>query len=403
MSRTAAPITPGSRGFVVVLSMCIATTALGVDTVLPAYDEIRTSLGLAVGATEVTGLVTFYLMGNAAGLLPAGLLADRFGRRAVMWAGLVLYVVGAVGSILAPTLATMLVARFVWGLGSAGPRVAAVAMVRDGFVGEQMARQMSLIMAVFMIVPAVAPAMSAGLLTVGPWESVFWTCAVLAVVVAAAVSRLPETLVVADRRPLAARAVGSSLRTVVTTPGIPAYLVSLTALQGVFVAYLSGSELIIDQTYDLRRWFPLFFGVLSIGMLVGMLLNGRFVERLGLFRAVGLIYGGNLVVVGSMLVTALLTDGVPPFWAFAPLAALVLFFQQLLIPNLNASAMRPLAGVAGTGAAVLGMVPGVLGAVIGETVNRRFDGTVTPLAVGFVAATLVSGAAWWWAERGSTA
>lgn len=403
MSRTTGPIRPGSTGFTAVLSMCIATTALGIDTVLPAYGEIRSTLGLAAGATEVTGLVTAYLMGNAAGLLPAGLLADRYGRRAVMWAGLALYVIGAIGSILAPTLAVMLVARFVWGLGSAGPRVAAVAMVRDGFVGEQMARQMSSIMAVFMIVPAVAPAMSAGLLAVGRWQLVFWTCAGLALVVAAAVTRLPETLDAAARRPLAARSVGSSIRTVVTTPGIPSYLVALTALQGVFIAYLSGSELIIDQTYDLQRWFPLFFGVLSIGMLFGMLLNSRFVERLGLRRAVGLTYVGNVVVVGSLLAVALLTDGVPPFWVFAPLAGAVLFFQQLLLPNLNASAMRPLARVAGTGAAMLGMVPGVLGAVIGETINRRFDGTVTPLAVGFVAATLVSGAAWWRAERGSAA
>ncbi|MGA1074053.1 MAG: MFS transporter, partial [Ilumatobacteraceae bacterium] len=97
-------IRPGSRRFVAVLSMCMAVTALGVDTVLPAYDSIRSSLGLAEGASEITGLITFYLMGNALGLLPAGLLADRFGRRPVMWGGLGLYVAGAIGSVLAPTL-----------------------------------------------------------------------------------------------------------------------------------------------------------------------------------------------------------------------------------------------------------------------------------------------------------
>jgi DHA1 family bicyclomycin/chloramphenicol resistance-like MFS transporter len=143
----------GSKGFVAVLSMCMAVTALGVDTILPAYGEIRESLGLAEGATEVTGLITFYLMGNSIGLLPAGLLADRFGRKAVMWGGLALYLVGAVGTILAPSLAMMFAARFVWGLGGAGPRVAALAMVRDGFAGEQMAKQMSFVMAVFLLVP----------------------------------------------------------------------------------------------------------------------------------------------------------------------------------------------------------------------------------------------------------
>ncbi len=85
------------------------------------------------------GLVSIYLLGNSLGLLPAGVLADRFGRRPVMWGGLVLYVVGAVGSILAPSLSVMLLARFVWGLGAAGARVAAVAAVRDAYEGEQMA------------------------------------------------------------------------------------------------------------------------------------------------------------------------------------------------------------------------------------------------------------------------
>ena len=113
----------GSGGFIAVLSMCMAVTALGVDTILPAYGDIRDSLGLDENASEVTGLITFYLMGNALGLLPAGLLSDRFGRKPIMWGGLALYVVGAIGSIFAPTLTTMFVARFVWGLGGAGPRV----------------------------------------------------------------------------------------------------------------------------------------------------------------------------------------------------------------------------------------------------------------------------------------
>ena len=77
--------------------MGMAVTALGVDTVLPAFPDIRESLGLDADSTEVAGLITFFLMGSSAGLLPAGLLADRFGRLPVMWGGLVLYVAGAVG------------------------------------------------------------------------------------------------------------------------------------------------------------------------------------------------------------------------------------------------------------------------------------------------------------------
>ena len=394
-------IRPGSRRFVAVLSMCMAVTALGVDTVLPAYDEIRTSLGLADGATEITGLITFYLMGNALGLLPAGLLADRFGRRAVMWGGLALYVAGAVGSVLAPSLPVMLAARFVWGLGGAGPRVATLAMVRDEFSGERMAKQMSLIMAVFLIVPAVGPSLSAGLLVLGPWQIVFWMCAVAGVGVAALVSGLPETLPEQARRPLAVGSMGRGLLTVVTTPGTVASLVALTSLFGVFMAYLAGFELIVDQTYGLRPWFPLVFGVLSLSMLAGMLLNGRLVERLGLERLLGLVFAANLTAVAALALVVLVADGRPPFVLLVVLVGGVLFFQQMLIPNLNAAAMRPLGAVAGTGAALLGMIPGALGAVIGEAINRRFDGTARPISIAFVASSVIAWLAWRSAARRS--
>ncbi|MEO6570480.1 MAG: MFS transporter, partial [Ilumatobacteraceae bacterium] len=384
----------GSRGFLAVLSMCMAVTALGIDTVLPAYGEIRSTLGLAEGASEVTGLITFYFVGNSLGLLPAGLLADRFGRRAVMWGGLALYVVGAIGSILAPSLTVMFVARFIWGLGGSGPRVAALAMVRDGSAGEQMAKQMSLVMAVFLLVPAIGPTLSAGILALGPWQAVFWMCAVAAIVVAGFVTMLPETLPVEARRPLAVRSVWSSCRTVLSTPGNTAYMVSLTALFGVFMSYLASSELIVDQTFGLKPWFPAFFGGLALVMLVSMVVNGRFVERIGLRRLLSIVFVGNLVSVVVMLVVALATSGRPPFWLFVVLISAVLFSQQMLIPNINAAAMRPLATVAGTGTAILGMVSGVLGALIGEVINRRFDGTITPLAIGFVISSVVALAAW---------
>lgn len=389
----------GSKGFVAVLSMCMAVTALGVDTILPAYADIRESLGLAEDANEVTGLVTFYLMGNSLGLLPAGLVSDRFGRKAVMWGGLTIYVLGAVASILAPTLTTMFVARFIWGVGGAGPRVAALAAIRDGFEGEKMARQMSFVMAVFLLVPAIGPTLSAGILAVGPWQAVFWMCATAAVVVMVLVTMLPETLPPQSRRPLAARSIWRSTRTVLATPGTVWYLVSLTALFGAFMSYLASSELIVDQTFGLASWFPAFFGGIALVMLCAMLLNSRLVEGLGLTRLIRLTFVLSLTAVGALFLLALVTDGEPPFWLFVVLVAAVLFFQQMLIPNLNSAAMRPLAEVAGTGTAILNMVSGAVGAVIAEVINRQFDGTIFPFSIGFVVAAVIAVAAWVMAER----
>jgi MFS transporter, DHA1 family, multidrug resistance protein len=394
-----ARLVPGSRGFIATLAACMAVTALAIDSALPAFGEIRTAFDLADDATSVTGIITFFFIGSSLGLLPAGILADRFGRRPVMWGGLALYVVGAIASILAPSLWVMFVARFVWGLGSAGPRVAAMAMVRDAYEGEQMAKQMSLIMAVFILVPTFAPALAAGVLLIGPWQAVFWACAVVAVVVAGAVSLLPETLDVHQRRPLARRDVAGSIRTIFTTPGTIGYLMSLTALFGVFLSYLASSEIILEQVFHLGEWFPVFFGVVAMVMGASMYTNGRVVERLGLERIIRFGFGANLTATVALFVVAVATSGTPPFWLFMLLLAAVLFFQQLLIPNLNAAAMRPLGSVAGTAAATLGMVPGVLGAVIGSIIDRQFDGSITPLSIGFVISSAAAFAAWRWADR----
>ncbi len=392
-----AALVPGSRAFIGVLAMCMAVTALAIDSVLPAFPEIRRALDLQEGATAVTGLITFFFIGSSLGLLPAGLLADRFGRRPVMWGGLVLYVVGAIGSILAPSLGVMFVARFVWGLGSAGPRVAAMAMVRDAYSGAQMAKQMSLIMAVFILVPTFAPALAAGILLVAPWQVVFWMCAAVAVVVALSVVLLPETLTTEGRRTLGGKDLWRSCRSVLATPGTLGYLLSLTALFGVFMSYLASSEIILDQVFGLGSWFPVFFGALAVTMGGAMLLNGRVVERLGLRRIIALGFGANLIATSCLVVVAVVTSGTPPFWLYVMLLGTVLFFQQMLIPNLNAAAMEPLGGVAGTGAAILGMVPGVVGSLIGGLIDRQFDGTIRPLAIGFVISSAVAFGAWRWA------
>jgi DHA1 family bicyclomycin/chloramphenicol resistance-like MFS transporter len=394
-----ARLIPGSRGFIVVLAGCMAATALAIDASLPAFPEIRASFDLAADATSVTGIVTFFFIGSSLGLLPAGILADRFGRRPVMWGGLALYVIGAVFSIFAPSLWAMFVARFIWGLGSAGPRVAAMAMVRDAYDGEQMAKQMSLIMAVFILVPALAPALATAVLVIGPWQAVFWMCAALAVVVAASVTLLPETLATESQRALHGRDVARGLRAIVATPGTVGYLVALTALFGVFLSYLASSEIILDQVFGLEAWFPLFFGAIAVTMGSAMYVNGKFVEQLGLQRIIRLSFVANLASVAMLLAVAVATSGQPPFWLFAVLLGTVLFFQQMLIPNLNAAAMRPLGHVAGTAAAMLGMIPGVIGAVIGGFIDRQFDGTIRPLAIGFVISSLAAFGGWRWAAR----
>lgn len=388
--------------FTFVLAMGMAVTALGIDSVLPAFPDIRRAMGLSADSTEVAGLVTFFLIGSSAGLLPAGLLADRYGRRSVFFGGLVLYLAGAMAAVMAPTLPLMFAARFVWGLGSAGPRVAAMAMIRDSYEGDRMAKQMSFMMAVFILVPTFAPAVSSGLLAIGPWQLVFWMCAAAAALLLVTSLRLPETLAPDDRLALSAGDVWRSCRVVLVTPGSYGYLIALTAMFGVFISYIASSEIILDEVFGLSDWFPLYFGLMSLVMGAGMVLNGRLVERIGLDRLSGRVFVANLVAVVALLVVALATGGTPPFWLFVVTIAPILFTVQMLQPDLNAAPMRPLAQVAGTAAAIFGVVPGVLGALLGAVIDHLFNGTITPLAIAFVASNTIAWLGWRWAIRSMT-
>jgi DHA1 family bicyclomycin/chloramphenicol resistance-like MFS transporter len=149
--------------------------------------------------------------------------------------------------------------------------------------------------------------------------------------------------------------------------------------------------------FGLGEWFPLFFGGVALAMGFGMFTNGRLVERHGMDRMTSRTYLLALAGVAALLVLALATDGEPDFWFFLPVITVVMFAFQMLIPNLNAAPMQPLGQIAGTAAAILGMVPGALGSTIGLIVDRQFDGTIKPLSIAMVIGTLVSFAGWRWA------
>jgi DHA1 family bicyclomycin/chloramphenicol resistance-like MFS transporter len=387
---------PGTAAFTITISMATALTALGIDTLLPAFPEIREALDLPADSTQVATLVTIFLLGQGLGVLPAGLLADRFGRRPVLWGGLAIYILGAIAATFAPTIELMILARLLWGVGAAGPRVATTAMIRDAYEGTEMARQMSLIMAVFLVVPTIAPAIGTALLAVGPWQLVYLICAVAALAVLAASFRLPATMPVDARRKISMREVGGSIWTVLSTPGSAGYLISLTALFGSFMAYLGSSEIIIDEIFGLSDWFAVIFGGVAMVMAFGMLMNGRIVGRIGLVSTLKVVMAALLVANAVAIAAAVLTEGTPSLLVYLLALTPVIVFVQMLGPNINAAFMQPLGHVAGVAAAVIAMVPMVGGALLGNVINDAYDGTITPMVIGFaVAAVITAGTLAW--------
>lgn len=382
------------------LAMIMATTALGIDLMLPAFGEIREAFGLAEDSTAVAGIVTFYFIGLAASQVVWGPLADRFGRKAVLRSGFVLYVIGALASALAPSLGVLYAARLVMGFGAAGPRVMATAVIRDIFEGDAMARAMSLVMAVFVLVPVVAPSIGAGILLFASWRWVFGFCVIFAAVVFLWSVRLPETLKPEHRMELRFGAIRDATKVVLSNRQTLGYTLAITALFGAFSSYLASSELIIGGVFGRPEIFPIVFGAVAAAMGVAQLTNARIVGRFGVRR---MVHGAMFGFVGIALVLTLWAvgaDGVPAFWSYMAMFGVLLALYAVLYPNINTIAMDPMGRVAGMASAVIGLVSIAGGAALGSITDRLIDTTVTPMAAGFLGYGALGVLLIVWAERG---
>lgn len=390
----------GRAEFTAVLAMSMALAALGIDLMLPAFGAIRADLGLPSDSTAVAGLVTAYFLGLAAGQLLYGPIADRFGRRPALYLGYGIYGGGALLATFAPDLGLLLASRFVWGLGAAGPRVVTLAVIRDTFEGERMSRAMSFVMAVFILVPVMAPTLGALIVAVASWRWIFAACVLAVVVMASWSLRLPETLHEEHRLELRIGRIARAAREVVSHRRTAAYTLAMTALYGVFTSYIGSSEIIFSETFGRPGDFPVIFGGLAATMGAAMLVNARIVGRFGTRRLAHGVLVAYVVAAAVLLLLALVTAGRPPLWPFLVGLAAMLVSHALLIPNFNTIAMQPMGAIAGTASSVIGAVQLAVGALLGALLDRAYDGTVLPLAWGFLGYGVLAVALVAWAEGG---
>lgn len=378
------------RELIVFLAMTMALSALGIDLLLPAFPEIRVEFGLDPGSTLVSRFLTAYFVGLAGGQLIIGPLADRFGRRTLLRLGIVLYSIGGALTIVAPSFALLLVARFVWGLGAATGRVLTIAIVRDRFVGATMARTVSIIMAVFITIPVIAPALGSVLLRTFAWDQLVLLNLSAAAIMLLWSLRLDETLPVEGRRLLRLRELRTATSRVLRHPASGPLVLAQAVLFGGFSSYLSTSEIVYGEVFGREAQFPLLFGGMALVMGLASLVNSRIVERIGLVRMLRIDLGGYLLGAVGLVALALATTGRPPLIAYVLLLGVLLSNHAVLIPNLNARAMEPMGDIAGTASAINGSMLVGLGALIGSVFDRMYDGTVLPLALALLGTGLVA-------------
>jgi len=394
-----ADINVGRRQFIFTISMTMALAALAIDITLPAFAKMREDFGLAPDSSAVAPVITFSLIGLAIGALAWGPLSDALGRKAIVYSGIGVYIAGAIGSSLAPGLAVLYLTSFITGIGASGARVVALSAVRDTHRGHQMAKTMSYVMAIFLLVPLVAPVIGASILGLSDWRVIYLFIAAAGVAVLLINVAMPETLPRGKRIPLNLRELGAAALFVVRNRLTMGYTLAQTAVFGFFASYLASSELLVGDVFDKAEWFPLIFSGFAALLGLGVLLNNFLLNWWSLRTMLRIAFSGFVVVAIAFATMAWLTGGRPPLIVFLVMLGPLLVVHALLIPNLNAAALIPMGAVAGTASAVIGAISLLGGSIIGSFIDRSFNGTITPFAVSALVLGSIALGFSWWADR----
>lgn len=384
--------------FVLLSAALMAMNALSIDPMLPAFPQIAQDLSIA-HPNDRQLIISVYFMGLGVGSLLFGVLSDRFGRKQVLGWAMVLFVAATIACASAASFAWLLTARALAGFFSGATRVIAVGMVRDRFRGDAMARVMSLIFTVFMIVPVLAPSFGQAVLLIAPWRWIFWILAILASgVILWMALRLPETLKPENRLPISVPAIATMVRRIVTTRATIGYMVASGMMMGCLVAFIVSVQQIVYDIFDAARIFGIVFGVMAGSMGIGGLINSRLVSRYGARRlSQGALIGLVLI---SIVHLGVIWSGAESLATFILLQSLAMLATAFTGANFSSISMEPFAKGAGVASSFQAFLTTVMSSLLGAMVGAAFNGTTLPLVYGQLAFGAGALLTVMWAERG---
>ncbi|MBK1867452.1 multidrug effflux MFS transporter [Taklimakanibacter albus] len=396
---TTSPSRAGAE-FIALMALTFSLIAMSIDSMLPALGDIARDLG-AGNPNDRQFVLTAFFAGLTLGQFIYGPISDSTGRKPAMYAGFGCFIVGGLICALTTDFSVMIMGRVLQGFGAAGPRIVGTAMVRDLYAGRAMAQVMSFVMAVFIMVPILAPSIGQLILLVADWRGIFF-----GLVLVGAINffwlamRRAETLEPTARAPLSLGHILRSAREALGNRITLGYTIATGFIFGAFISYLGMSQQIFQDQYAAGKLFAVYFGVLAAGIGCASITNATLVTRFGMRTLSKLALRAACLWSLGFLVIAFLLGGHPPLWFFLVFMVVLFFCNGLLFGNYNALAMEPMGHIAGVAAAVIGAGSSLIAVVAGTLIGRLYDGTVIPLVAGFTAMEIAAFLVTEWAERG---
>ena len=368
--------------FTILIALLMSIIAISIDALLPALGVIRQDLTI-LEDNKAQLIISAIFLGMAIGQLIAGPMSDATGRKKVLYVGVSLFLLGSVICLFAQDLNTLLLGRFIQGLGVSGPYVSAMSVVRDQYSGSQMAKIMSIVMLIFMGVPAIAPSLGQGIMLIADWRSIFMFYVAYALLITSWIFfRLEETLPPEKRIAFSTRSFIDGFKEVLTNRVTTGYTLSMGLFFGSMIGYLNSSQQIFQVQFNTGKLFTVYFGLLALLFGAASLGNSFVVEKLGMRRIAQLAVKGMMLASAIFLALHYVTE--IHLWMFLVFAGFIFFCFGFIFGNINAIAMEPMGHVAGIASAIIGSVSSIIALVIGTAIGQAYDNTLIPVTIGFL-------------------
>jgi MFS transporter, DHA1 family, multidrug resistance protein len=372
------------KEFIFLIALLTAMVAMSIDTMLPAIGTIAQEFGVS-DPNQRQYIITSFFGGMTVGTLVSGPISDSAGRKPTIFAGLLLFLAGSALCLFSTSFDMMLWGRALQGFGAAAPRIVSMAMVRDGQSGAAMARIMSFVMSVFMLVPILAPSIGQLVLLVAGWRMIFVGLLGMAIFAAIFLEvRQEETLPREKRVRFSASNLYRSAIEFFRFPAAWGYTVAVGFVFAAFLSYLGTSQQIFAEQYAQGKLFAVWFGLFAVAIAMAMIFNGRMVMRYGMRILSKWAVRGCILFAAMFLVVALMYAGHPPLWALGLYLFATFFCCGILFGNYNAMAMEPVGHIAGMAAAISGTLSSLVAIGIGTWIGQQYDGTILPLVYGYL-------------------
>lgn len=368
--------------FVALMASLMSIVALSIDALLPALPEIGNSLGV-VNSNDNQLLVTMIFLGLGFGQLIFGPLSDSFGRKPTVFIGFILFIVASIICVTTKSFEMMIFGRILQGIGLSSPRTMAISMVRDSYEGNYMAKVMSIIVMVFILVPVIAPSLGQFILNYYDWKYIFYVNLVFGVLVMVWFwFRQTETLAPENKIKFRGRIFIDGAKEFFKHKDAVAFTLVSGFITGSFMVYLSTSQQIFEKQYDLADLFPYIFASLAISVGSATFLNSRLVTKYGMWK-IAYIAVIAYVIISLLYIVLFWSGNNPSIGILIAFFAMQFFAIGFLFGNLRALAMQPLGHIAGIGAAINGFISTVMAVPIANYIGSFVNTSVLPLFIGF--------------------